>query len=438
MPLPHRLLGAALAAVLLLSGCSWFENEEERLEGERIPVRRAEGAGPVAQVVELPLIAARTLDAWTQTNANAAHNAGHIAGPTTLNEVWRADAGTGASSDATITSAPVVAGGSVFTLDAAAQVSAFDARSGSQRWRVDLTPEDEGGEEGFGGGLAVAGNALFVTTGFGEVVALSTGTGETLWRQRFGGPFRAGPAVAGGRVVAVTRNSQALALDAATGAVLWRRQGVEADAGLLGGASPAIAGGGALVPFASGELAALDLESGRRIWNTVITGGRRGFARASITDLTGDPVVAGPLVIVANQSGRLAATVGANGERAWTRALGATSPLWPAGATLFMVSDTGRLLRLDARDGRTLWEVALPVFEDPEDREDPIVYSGPIVVSGRILLTDNLGNLLSYDAITGEGGETGVRLSSGSVTGPVIAGDTVYVLADDGVLHAFR
>lgn len=430
---------AALAAgVAALAACSWFEAEEEILEGQRIPVRAADGAEGDVNAIARAVPPPSPLDAWTQVNGNAAHNAGHVAGPSALSEAWRADAGTGESSDSRVTAAPIVAGGRVFTLDAAAEIRAFDAGSGDERWRTSLVPSDrEDGEEGFGGGLAIEGGRLYATTGFGEILALDAASGEILWRQRFGAPFRAGPAAAGGIVVGVTRDSRSYGVSAEDGALLWRHQGVAPGAGFLGGASPALVQGIALVPYASGELVALDARSGRQAWAAVMTGGRRGLARATITDLTGDPAVVGPYVVSANQSGRIAAFEGASGRRVWTRAVGSTGPIWPAGDTVYLVTDRSRAMRLDAGSGETLWSRQLPVFEDEEDREDPIAYSGPVLVGGRLLITDSVGNLWSLDPETGGGGPV-AEVPNGSVTGPVAAGGSVYVLTEEADLVAYR
>lgn len=46
-----------LGLVLVASGCGWFGDDEERLEGERIPVRAAVGgyqAQPAAPAVAVP------------------------------------------------------------------------------------------------------------------------------------------------------------------------------------------------------------------------------------------------------------------------------------------------------------------------------------------------------------------------------------------------
>lgn len=437
MSIRVRSLTLGFIACAVLGGCGFF-SDEEVLPGDRVSVRDQAGvtdSGGTAPAT--PLIPAVAAGDWTQTSGNAAHNSGHLAGPTTLSEVWRADAGAGNSTSGAITSAPIVVGGSVFTLDADAQVSAFDAASGARRWQMDVTPEGESSEEGFGGGLAAEGARLFVTTGFGEVLGLDQGSGEIVWRQKLGAPLRAAPAVGGGLLVAVTRDNRAFGLDAATGAVRWRLQGVGSDAGLLGGASPALAQGLTVLPFGSGEVVAAEPTQGRRVWTAVLSGGRRGLARSSISDVTGGPVVVGPLVVAANQSGRMVAIDGRNGRRVWTRSIGATRPIWPAGDTLFVMSDDGKLIRLATASGGTVWESPLPLFEDPEDRSGPITYSGPILISGKVLLTDSLGNLHSFDAASGVGSSVEL-LSGGSGTGLVVSGNTVYILDDDGTLHAFR
>jgi outer membrane protein assembly factor BamB len=235
----------------------------------------------------------------------------------------------------------------------------------------------------------------------------------------------------------VTRDNRAVAVDGATGKISWRLQAASSDASLLGGASPAIAGRLVVLPYASGELTGVNSTGGRRLWSAVLSGGRKGLARSAITDVTGDPVVVGPYVIAANQSGRMIAIDTRNGQRVWTRNIGSDSPIWAAGDTIFLVSDEAKLMRVSARDGRTLWVNQMPAYRDPEDREDPISYSGPVLVSGKLILTDSLGNLLSFDATNGAEG-TGAQIDGGSLTGPVVANGIVYVLSDNGTLYAFR
>jgi outer membrane protein assembly factor BamB len=434
---PARSVVLGLIAVTALSGCGLFGSDEDILEGERIRLRTPAVVSAEAGEVSRPLPPAKSNTEWTQTNGAANHNLGHLSGPTNLARVWSSDAGAGSSDDGAITSAPIVLGGNIYTLDAKSNLTSFSTGSGGQSWQISLAPEGEKGKEGFGGGIAGDGGTIFAATGFGEVLAISAASGEILWRESFGAPFRAAPAVANGLVVGVTRDNRAVGLEAATGKMRWRMQAASSNAGLLGGASPAIAGRMVALPYASGELVGTDAVSGRRMWSAVLSGGRKGLARAAITDVTGDPIVVGPYVVAANQSGRMIAIDIRNGQRVWTRNLGSASPIWAAGDTIFMVTDDSWLTRVSARDGSTLWAVKMPAYKDPEDFEGPISYSGPVLVSGRLLLTDSLGNLLAYDAQTGAV-QPGARIDGGSLTGPVVANGTVYVLSDKGTLYAFR
>ncbi|MEM6422603.1 MAG: PQQ-binding-like beta-propeller repeat protein, partial [Pseudomonadota bacterium] len=260
-----RRVAALLALVPLLAACSFFGGEE-KLEGERIRIRQNrdnpatasaaglgfgnETGGPVAGGVALP--PPQRIAQWPQKNGAPSRNSGHLAGPASLDRAWTSDIGTGSSDSGAITSAPIVAAGRVFTLDAAGEVRAFDAGSGDREWDVSIAPEGEGDDEGFGGGLAFDEGRIYASTGFGEVLALDANSGEILWRTRLGAPARAAPAVAGGLIVAVARDNSAFGVDADTGEIRWRAQGATSGAGFVAGASPAIEANGVVVPFGSG------------------------------------------------------------------------------------------------------------------------------------------------------------------------------------------
>lgn len=430
---------AAAFAALSLAGCGYFD-DEEILPGARVPVRQVQAermASPETLRTMAPLGTPVTNASWSQPNAIASRAPGHLAGPSTPTLLWSRDVGAGSGGNARITSGPVVDGGRVFALDAESGVTALDASSGAVIWRVDVSPETESGDEGFGGGLAVDAGRLFAATGFGEVVALSAADGTQIWRQRVGAPIRSAPAVDAGRVVVVTRDNAGVAMDAATGEVQWRILSSQGGAGALRGASPAISGELVVLPFTSGELLAVRASNGRRLWSDVLAGGRRGLARASISDASGAPVIAGGAVFAANHSGQMVALEGRSGQRGWLRSLSSTTPIWAVGQSLFVLDDERRLMRLAAQTGETLWATDLPAYDDPEDREGVINYGGPVVAGGRVWITSTEGFLIGFDPDTGAE-VARARVSGGASTGPAVAGGVIFVLSDSAELHAFR
>jgi outer membrane protein assembly factor BamB len=427
---------ALLLALLALSGCGLWPDDEEVLEGTRIPVRTEEADRAATAAVPLALPPPVSLADWTHRAANPQRLAPHVVLASGLDLVWSADAGAGNAGRALVTAAPVIAEGRIYTLDAAARVSAFSA-AGALLWQVSAGREGEPGTDGWGGGLAYADGRLIVTTGFGETLALDPATGGLLWRTGVDAPVRAAPAVLGSRVVVVTRDDQAFGLDAATGEIAWRVQGSTGVTGLIGGASPAMDDVLAILPFASGEVAAVIALTGRRVWTAAIAGGRRGLARTAIGDITSDPVIDGETIYVANQSGRIVAIDRRTGRRNWTANDGSYNPVAVAGGSLFLMSDKAELLRLDALSGTRIWAVQLPEYEDEEDRQNAIGYGGPVLAGGRLIVVTTRGEIIAFDPENGaELGRT--ALPGGSYLPPAVAGGRLYVMTTGGDLVAFQ
>jgi len=435
----HRTSVLALCCTVFLGGCGAFDifaEDEVRLSGERIAVRQAATEAAVASgtfAVVLPPAVANA--DWAQFNGNAAHTIGHVAASGGLQQAWRARIGSG--SGGRIVSPPVVAGGRVYAMDATATVSAHDAATGAQVWSVDLTPPGENSIDGFGGGLAAEGGRLYVTSGFGFLVALDAASGAEIWRGALRAPARAAPVVAAGRVFAVTRENRLFAFDAATGEAGWDERGLEQTAGILGGAGPAATDRIVVSPYSSGELTAYLSATGRPIWEEDLTGIRGSGGIAALNDVAGDPVIADGVVYAASQSGRLVAIGLTDGDRLWTRNFGGSQAPYVVGDILFFVDDGGVLHALDRMTGDTAWRMPLEAFEDPDDREEPIVWAGPVAAGGRLLLVSSNRRLISVDPANGQI-LAEIPLSNGASVPPVVAGGTVYVLTDDASLLALR
>ena len=119
---------------------------------------------------------------------------------------------------------------------------------------------------------------VFVTTGFGELLALDAATGSIAWRQAFDAAIGGAPAVAGGIVYVVARDSSAWAVRASNGRVEWQAQGTPAPAGVTGVSAPAITDKLVLFPFPSGELVGISRDEGTRVWGAKVGGARAGRA----------------------------------------------------------------------------------------------------------------------------------------------------------------
>ena len=443
-----RLAGAAgrmllsLAAASLLAGCGiteWFSSDKERLEGERITV-----LGPKTQLEANPEVADTPVElsepyannGWPQPGGTADHALYHLALPESPQRAWRVSVGSATDDRQQIMAQPVVAGGRVYTLDAEATVSAFDAADGARIWRRDLVG-DEDGDGVFGGGVSVVDGRVYVTTGLGKVFALEAASGETVWEYSVGAPMRAGPTVRDGRVYAVSVVNETTALNAADGSELWTHQGIEEQAGLLGSASPAVDPSTVIVAYSSGELFALLPENGRVLWSDSLAGLSRTDAVSDLSDVRGMPVIDRNRVFAMSNSNRMVSIDMRRGARAWEKDLGGNEMPWVGGNFLFTLTTKNELLALDREGGRIRWVTQLARWEDEEDREGPIVWHGPVLAGDRLLLAGSSGEAVSVSPYNGE--VLGrIALPGPAAVSPVVANETLYVLTDGATLIAYR
>ena len=352
---------------------------------------------------------------------------------------WSAPIGQGDARRQRLATDPVVAGSAVFTLDARARVQATST-AGQAIWSVDLTPPGQRSPTASGGGLAVDGGRLFVTSAFAFVAALDAATGREIWRQDLNAPITSPPTVQGDRVFVTAADSTMWSMDVATGRIDWTNTGTDSITTVARGAAPAVTGDLVILPSKAGELTAMRRANGGVAWTSVVAGRRVGAAYAAISSITGDPVVDGGRIYAANHQGRLVALEARTGNEIWTAREAAFGPVWPAGGSVFLISDENRLLRLNAADGSLIWAVELPLYQPTRrERNRLAIFAqhGPVLAGGRLWVTSSDGALRGFDPASGAMQvETGVP--GGAASGPVVAGQTLYVLARDGRLHAFR
>lgn len=426
-----------LAMAGLLAACG---EKDIILPGERLDIRGG-AAGAVSFVNEarpMSLPAAVANADWTHRNGGPTHAVKHPMLSTALTPLFSSDIGTGDTRRLRITADPVVSAGRIFTLDARSQVVATST-GGETLWSRTVIPATDNPTDASGGGLAVAGNVVLATTGFGEVVALDTATGGEIWRQDVEAPGTSAPTIVGDLAYVVARDGRAWALELGSGRIRWTLTSTPPTSNFSGGAGAAVNGDFAIFPFPSGEVLAAFPEGGLRRWSTVVTGQRPGQAASNISDIAGDPVIDGDRVYVGNVSGRIVALNINNGDRIWTATEGAVGPVWPAGGSVFLVNDLGELIRLDAADGTPIWRVDLPGFEEDRERRQKTRFAhyGPIIAGGRVIVASSDGLIRQFDPTSGALVGT-IDIAGGAASNPIVAGGVLYVVSKRGQLVAFR
>jgi outer membrane protein assembly factor BamB len=437
------MFGICVAALTLLAAC---QEPEIILPGEREDIdsflTQSENAKETTDIVNT----SRGISLPAQVaNVDAAQSIGtqdfRTDNPqlsTSLTQIFAVDIGEGDGRKHRITADPTVSGGRVFTLDAETTVTAVST-SGAIQWQRNLLSDDADAGDATGGGLAVDGNVLYVSSGFGILTAFEAATGNTIWTQDLGGTGSGRPTVFGDLLYLMAGDDTGWAINKSDGRIAWQVTGSDSPINVLGAPAPVVVDGLTVFSFGSGELQAVFRKGGLRRWDASVLGERKGRALSKFDDVTGRPIAADGVIYAGNQSGRTTAVSAASGGRIWTANEGAIDTVLPVGGSVFLISDRNELLRLDGSDGSRIWGVRLPNFvkDRPNRQSEVFAHHGPILAGGRLIVASSDGLLRSFDPVSGALIST-VNIPDGASTGPVVAGQTLYVVTRKGQLVAYR
>ncbi len=440
MMMKKASLLAAFAFLLVLAACSGRDSQAP-LEGERISVlelqRHLEPDSDALSAQGFIAPAAWKNEFWPQAGGYPNHVMQHVAlNDGALRQAWTANIGRGSTDLLPLTAQPIVADGYVFAMDARSTLTAVSVRDGRQVWQRSVRNPNQR-DPVISGGIAFARGVLYVTTGYNDVLALNAADGKTIWHVRIPAPARAAPTVMDERLFITTLDNRLVALSVENGGFLWEESGITETAGLVGAASPAVSRDVVIPAFSSGEIFALRIENGAVAWTESLSSLARAGGLAGISDIRALPVIDKGLVIAISFGGRMIAVDERTGTRIWQRDIGGVETPWVVGNHVFVISNDNELVALGRDNGVIRWVTQLPRYQDPDRRRSPVFWTGPVMAGERLIIAGSDGNIME---IAPEDGDIIRRWSAGKSVkiAPVVAGETLYLLAEDGTLLAYR
>ncbi|MGH7048064.1 MAG: PQQ-binding-like beta-propeller repeat protein [Stellaceae bacterium] len=257
-----------------------------------------------------------------------------------------------------------------------------------------------------------------------QVWKTSVGEGSSRYTQ-----VLAQPVVADGRVFAMDGGVQVGAYDPATGNRIWQVDlKPKPDYGNSFGGGVAFWKGRLFVSTGYAQVFALNPANGKVIWKTNVG-----------TPVQSGPTVAGGRVFVVTVENELVALAAADGRRLWSHngipetagLLGSASPA-VAGEVVVVGYSSGEIYALTVENGRVLWSDDLATSRSSDAVSALADIRGrPVIDRGRVFAISHSGRMVAIDL---RSGERAWQQDIGSVHGPWVAGDYVYVLTNDNEL----
>jgi len=375
----------ALAALLLLNGCSWIKS----WGGDEDP------EDPVALVDFEP-----TLE---------------------VGKVWSTKVGSGLDK-AGRQLRPVYSSGSLYGADHKGQLMAIDANSGNKRWEIKTKLP-------FTGGPGISDNLLLMGTQDGEVFAFDATTGTQRWSATVTSEVLAAPVEADGIVVVRCIDGRIFGLDADTGQRVWIYDHSVPLLTLRGNAPLLLRAGVVFVGYDGGQVVALRLDDGTLMWEQtlVTTEGRTELERLS--DIDGQLVFIASDLLVSSYKNRLASLAADSGRLLWFKDVSSATGVSVDRINLTLSDKEGHVWLLDRRNGAESW------------KHNQLLRRGltrPVFYGSFIVVGDQDGYLHWINIDNGQFAAREKVGGKGFSGPPLVVGNTLYVMTKKGELTAFR
>lgn len=313
------------------------------------------------------------------------------------------------------------ADGRLYAANADGDLLTIDAASGNVVDRIET-------DQRFSSTPGVGDGVIAVGTLDGKLFVYDQATGSERFSTQTSSEIIAAPAIAEGRIFVRSHDGRMAAFDINDGSRIWVQEHAAPPLSLRGNGAPRYDRGYVLVGHDDGVLMALRADNGVPVWQQQVglSEGRTDLER--LADLDGDIAIADGYVYAVGFDGQAMAVDIAGGTPLWARDLSAVNGV-AQGDQLFVSSAQGHVLALDRFNGGALWT------------QEALEYrwlSTPAVVNGYVVVGDLDGYVHWLSPIDG----TLVareRVSGDRIrTAPIAVGDTVYVMAIDGTLAAYR
>lgn len=424
-----------VASLLLLGACT----KKELPVGTRISVLTTSTAikPDVADGAAHIKIAGTSGENWLQKESNAQHIMPNAKVSTDFQKQWKSDFGTGSSKREVLLARPLIKGNTVYTLDAEGRLSAFNITDGENLWQVELIAENDNIEDMAlkGVGLAIDGNKIYITTGFGVVVAAQTADGAKIWERNLGMPLRIAPTVADGKVFVQSADNHFFALDAADGEIMWDYDTAMENTTIMGGAMAAYSKSADMVitGFSNGEAQAFGASIGTPLWSTDLVENSYAYSSTFLHTIKASPIIDGDVVYLLGSADVFTAINMRTGAPKWQKKIGGTLTPLLSGNTLFAVTNSNELIAVDKENGNVLWATALDLGKKPAK----ITVHAPVMLNSRLVVALSDGNVLTYDPQTGKQ-LSKVDIDEDLVASPIAAGGYVIFTTANAKIVAYK
>jgi outer membrane protein assembly factor BamB len=316
--------------------------------------------------------------------------------------------------------APAVTASAVYAAAGDGTIARVDPSTGQVAWRISAGKK-------LSAGVGADETLLAVGTDKGEVLAFDP-DGKPLWQARVTSEVVSPPKVAEGIVVVWSGDGRLYGLNAADGKTKWAYQRANPPLTVRNYAGGTINRGGVFVGTPGGKLLAIDLATGNVGWEGNVATPRGATELERIADVTSLPVVEERQVCAVAYQGRVACFEILRGTLNWSRDISSLGGMVADSRYLYVTDDAGALHALDKTTGASAWK---------QDRLAARRIGGPQLLGDHVAVVDGEGYVHLLDRNDGRLVGRAATDGTPATSQPVATGGRAVWQSEGGTIFAF-
>ena len=354
MPRMRRVISSAMV-IVVVSGCSWFDDENEPVEIKPNPLPKI---NPEAYI----------------------------------NTVWSKKIGQGAG-EKSLRIQPKIQGKRVISASPDGKVKSHFADSGKEIWTVDIkdifeeqnfSSELSGNSDVLTGGVEANSEYVFVCSASGHLFALNQIDGSFAWKAAISSESLSPPKVDNDLVVVQTIDGKVAGYDVSDGRRSWEYVAKIPPLTLRGTSSPMFYDDIIIAGFSNGRVAFITRDDGLAAYEQIIGVPEGVSDLEKLVDLDGEMAVENNVLYVYGYQGRLIAIDWRAGEILWEKEASSLVGVSFGFGNVYLVSADGKVIAYNSANGREVWRV-----EALLNRQ----LNAPLVIGSYLAFTDFEGYL---------------------------------------------
>ena len=345
--------------------------------------------------------------------------------------LWKSKIGEGDDRKRKIICNIVSKDGFIFGSDSYGNIFAFDISKKKNIWKVNIAKGIE--DIAKVGGIGILDDSdLVVTTAKGQVFLIDKKDGKIKKTKNLRSPLRAAPCISKDHILIQSSNNNLFLLNKNLKAI-WKQFETQEEVIFLGGSSPATNGKVTIAAYSTGEFKLYDVFSGNELWSDFMVPCLHNETVSTMLHIYASPVISGNEAIIFGHGGNLICCNILSGKQIWDLNTSGVNTPAVINDWIFVLNSDSKLLCVEKKTGSVKWKAEIPADKKNNIRTST---SDPLVVGDSVLLIANDGTLIFFDFNSGKVMHSVESKITNSVS-TIIVDKKIYILSSDGYIYAF-